>query len=76
MTSADCGVWVEHLSTPLVLLIATPLVLNNPIIILYDKLKLVSEKTVRNTDVEKFVLALVCNYNSTTVAHDTRQTLP
>jgi hypothetical protein len=39
ISSADCGVWVEHLSTLHVLHIAALLILNNAIIILPDKLK-------------------------------------
>jgi hypothetical protein len=56
MRSADCVVWVEHLSTSHVLHIAALLVLNNSIIILHDKLKWFPEKKLRNTDVEKLVL--------------------
>ena len=51
-------------------------VLSKAIIILHDKLKCVPEKNLRNTDVEKFVLALVRDYNSTIVARDTHQTSP
>jgi hypothetical protein len=50
------------------------LILNNSIILLHAKLKRVPEKKLRNTDVEKILLALLCDYNSTTVAHDTHQT--
>jgi hypothetical protein len=71
MISPDCRVWVKHLSTPQVLHIAVLLILNNTIIMLRDKLKCVPEKKVRNADVEKFILFLVSDYNSTTVAHDT-----
>jgi hypothetical protein len=72
--SADCVVWVEHLSTSHVLHIAALLILNNALIILHDKLKLFPEKKIRTTDVEKLVLVSVWDYNSTTVAHDTHQT--
>jgi len=74
MRSADCGVCVEHIFRPHVLHLAALLILNNSIIILHDKLKRIPEKKVRNTDVEKFVLVLLCDYNGTTVAHDTHQT--
>ena len=55
--SAYCGVKGEHLSMPHVLNIAAMLILNNAIIILHEKLKKFPGKKVRDTDVEKFVLA-------------------
>jgi hypothetical protein len=74
--SAYCGEKSEYFSMQRVLTIAALLILNNAIIILHGKLKRIPEKKVRNTDVEKLVLALVCDYNSTVVAHDTHQTPP
>jgi hypothetical protein len=71
--SPYCGVKSEYLSTQRVLTIAILLILYNAIIILQEKMKRIPEK-VRNTDIEKFLLALLCDYNSTTVAHDTHQT--
>jgi len=76
MGSADCGDWVEHLSTSLVLQNATLFILNNAIFKLHENLKRVPEKKLRNTDVEKFDLALPCDYKSTIVAHQTHQISP
>ena len=59
---------------PHVLNIVALLILNNAIIILHEKLKKIPGKQVRVTDVEKLVLALLCEYNRTVVAHDTHQT--
>ena len=55
--STYCGVKGEHLSTPHVLHLATLLILNNALILLHEKLKRIPGKKVRDTDVEKFVLA-------------------
>jgi hypothetical protein len=74
--SAYCGVKGEYLSTLRVLHIAAFLILNNLKFTLHEILKRVPGKKVRNTAVEQFVVALVCDYNSTTIAHDTHQTPP
>ena len=63
----------EHLSTLRVLHRAALLIFNNAIIILHYKMERIPEKK-RNTHFEKFVLVLVCDYNSSILAHDTHQT--